>query len=75
MQLGFVLGPVFWVITYIALAGFVLTNFGRIPQVGDHFNWRGLRFEIVDMDGNRIDRIIVTDVSDKEMAGQTEFVG
>jgi putative hemolysin len=60
---------------YETLAGFVLTNFGSIPKVGDHFNWRGLRFEIVDMDGNRIDRIIVTDVSDKEMAGQSEFVG
>ena len=60
---------------YETLAGFVLTNFGRIPQVGDHFSWRGLRFEIVDMDGNRIDRILVADVSGKETAEQTEFVG
>ncbi len=60
---------------YETLAGFILTNFGRIPQVGDHFTWRGLRFEIVDMDANRIDRIMVSDVSDKEMAGQTEFIG
>ena len=41
------------------LAGFVLARFGQIPQIGDHFEWDGLRFEIVDMDGRRIDRILV----------------
>lgn len=40
------------------LAGFVLARFGQIPQTGDHFAWDGLRFEIVDMDGRRIDRIL-----------------
>ena len=42
------------------LAGFVLSRLGRIPQIGDHFEWDGLRFEIVDMDGRRIDRVLVT---------------
>jgi putative hemolysin len=42
------------------LAGFVLARLARIPQIGDHFAWDGLRFEIVDMDGRRIDRILVT---------------
>ena len=42
------------------LAGFVLARFGQIPQTGDHFEWDGLRFEIVDMDGRRIDRILVS---------------
>jgi putative hemolysin len=42
------------------LAGFVLARFGQIPQIGDHFEWDGLRFEIVDMDGRRIDRILVS---------------
>jgi putative hemolysin len=41
------------------LAGFVLARLARIPQIGDHFEWDGLRFEIVDMDGRRIDRILV----------------
>jgi putative hemolysin len=41
------------------LAGFVLARFGQIPQTGDRFEWDGLRFEIVDMDGRRIDRILV----------------
>jgi putative hemolysin len=42
------------------LAGFVLARLARIPQIGDHFDWDGLRFEIVDMDGRRIDRILVS---------------
>jgi putative hemolysin len=41
------------------LAGFVLSRLGRIPQIGDHFEWDGMRFEIVDMDGRRIDRVLV----------------
>jgi putative hemolysin len=41
------------------LAGFVLARLARIPQIGEHFEWGGLRFEIVDMDGRRIDRILV----------------
>jgi putative hemolysin len=45
------------------LAGFVLARLGQIPQVGDSFLWEGLRFEIVDMDGRRIDRILVAAVA------------
>jgi putative hemolysin len=41
------------------LAGFVLSHLGHIPQTGEHFDWSGLRFEIVDMDGRRIDRVLV----------------
>ena len=40
------------------LAGFVLARLARIPQIGDHFEWDGLNFEIVDMDGRRIDRVL-----------------
>ena len=40
-------------------AGMVIANFGRIPQTGEHFEWRGLRFEVVDLDGARIDKILV----------------
>jgi putative hemolysin len=55
------------------LAGFVLARLARIPQTGDHFEWDGLRFEIVDMDGRRIDRILVTSltpVRDAAVAGE-----
>ncbi len=42
------------------LAGFVLHELERIPQTGETFAWRGFRFEIVDMDGQRIDKLLVT---------------
>jgi putative hemolysin len=41
------------------LAGFILHELKRIPVVGDTFEWRGFDFEIVDMDGQRIDKVIV----------------
>jgi putative hemolysin len=45
---------------YHTLAGFVLYQLGYIPHSGEHVEWAGYRFEIVDMDGNRIDRLIVS---------------
>jgi putative hemolysin len=41
------------------LAGFVLHELERIPTTGDTFDWRGFSFEIVDMDGQRIDKLLV----------------
>ena len=45
--------------TYHTLAGFVLTQLGHIPKASEHFEWNGYRFEVVDMDRNRIDRLMV----------------
>jgi len=45
---------------YETLAGFVMTSLGRIPQSADRFEWEGLRFEVVDMDGRRVDKVLVT---------------
>jgi putative hemolysin len=42
------------------LAGFILHTLERIPAVSDTFEWKGFRFEIVDMDAHRIDKILVT---------------
>ncbi len=44
---------------YSSLGGFVVTHLGRIPQEGDHFEWGGFRFEVVDMDRHRLDKILV----------------
>jgi putative hemolysin len=44
---------------YHTVAGLVLDALGRIPAAGDAFERGGLRFEIVDMDGRRIDKILV----------------
>ncbi len=46
------------------LAGFILHELKRIPVTGDKFEWRGFEFEIVDMDGQRIDKVLVT-ISDE----------
>jgi len=44
---------------YHTLAGFALHQLGRIPVVGERFEAAGLRFEIVDMDRTRIDKLLV----------------
>lgn len=41
------------------LAGFVLHELEHIPQTGETFHWRGFDFEIIDMDGQRIDKLLV----------------
>ncbi|AFZ33483.1 MULTISPECIES: hemolysin family protein [Cyanophyceae] len=45
---------------YQTLGGFIIAHLGRIPTSADHFEWQGLRFEVVDMDGNRVDKVLVT---------------
>ena len=47
---------------YHTLSGFILMRLGRIPAVAEHFEWRGWRFEVVDMDGNRIDKVLASHV-------------
>jgi putative hemolysin len=44
---------------YQTIGGFVVMYLERIPAAGDHFVWGGLRFEVVDMDDNRVDKLIV----------------
>jgi putative hemolysin len=44
---------------YHTLAGFVLNQLGHIPKAGEHFEWNGYKFEVIDMDRNRIDRLMV----------------
>ncbi len=45
---------------YETLSGFVMMSLGRVPQAADHFEWNGLRFEVMDMDGHRVDKVLVT---------------
>lgn len=47
---------------YHTLAGFVLDRLGHIPQISEHFEWEGFRIEVVDMDRNRIDRLLITKI-------------
>ena len=46
------------------LAGFVLHELERIPKTGDKLSWKGFAIEIIDMDGHRIDKLLVTISSD-----------
>jgi len=41
------------------LAGFILHELKHIPQTGETFEWRGFEFEIIDMDGHRIDKVLL----------------
>jgi putative hemolysin len=41
-------------------AGFMLFRMEKVPTAGEFFEWEGFRFEVVDMDGKRIDKILVT---------------
>jgi len=45
---------------YETLGGFLMSRLERIPDVGDTTDWSGHRFEVVDMDGRRVDRVLVT---------------
>lgn len=49
---------------YQTVAGFLLSQFGRIPRVGDRIEADGWRFEIVDLDGRRIDKVLATKIGD-----------
>lgn len=49
-------------------AGMVMAALGHIPQTGEVFAWRGIRFEVVDLDGARIDKLMVTPAPRIEMA-------
>ena len=48
---------------YNTLAGMVIAQFGRIPLVGEHFVWKGVRFEVVDLDGARVDKLLIARVA------------
>ena len=44
---------------YNTLAGMIMLLLGRLPNTADHVEWDGWRFEVIDMDGKRIDKVLV----------------
>lgn len=44
---------------YHTLGGLMMTYLRHIPAVGEHFAWKHIRFEVVDMDGNRVDKVLI----------------
>jgi putative hemolysin len=51
---------------YHTLAGFIMHVLERIPREADHFEWLGYRFEVVDMDGKRVDKLLVTPIPGRQ---------
>lgn len=52
---------------YETLSGFVMMSLGRVPQVTDHFEWNSYNFEVIDMDGRRVDKVLVTTLPQKPL--------
>lgn len=46
------------------VGGFVMAKLGEIPSEGQYFEWENLKFEVVDMDGRRVDKILVSRIKD-----------
>lgn len=44
---------------YRTIAGFLVYSLGHIPEPGEHVTWNGYRFEVMDMDGKRVDKVLL----------------
>lgn len=44
---------------YQTVGGMMMAHLGRVPAAGDHFEWEGFCFEVLDMDGNRVDKVLI----------------
>jgi putative hemolysin len=51
---------------YQTLGGFIMTMLGRIPAPADHFSWDDFVFEVVDMDGFRVDKVLVRSAGENQ---------
>ena len=51
---------------YTTIAGFILSLSGKIPNENEVYEWDRFRFEIIDIDGHQIDKILVTDLGPQE---------
>jgi putative hemolysin len=60
---------------YSTVAGFALSVLKHLPETGETFRHDGWKFEIVDMDGRKIDKLIATRPRRKETEAQAEAVG
>jgi putative hemolysin len=53
---------------YQTVGGMVMDALGRVPEEGDRFEWEGYSFEVVDMDGRRVDKVLVAPVRNTDPA-------
>ena len=55
---------------YQTLAGFTIKRLEKMPNIGDKFEWDGYIFEVIDMDGKRIDKILATPAAENSAEGE-----
>jgi putative hemolysin len=53
---------------YQTVGGLVMSRIGTIPEAGQKFMWRGLTFEVMDMDGRRVDKVLVTPQNEEDQS-------
>ncbi|HXE67424.1 MAG TPA: hemolysin family protein [Rhodanobacteraceae bacterium] len=58
---------------YYTLAGMLIEMLGRIPVEGESVTWHGLKFEVVDLDGARIDKVLVSTVAEGGQTAEAEL--
>jgi putative hemolysin len=54
---------------YNTLAGMIMLLLGRLPHITDRVEWEGWRFEVVDLDGKRVDKVLATKLHDPQDSG------
>jgi putative hemolysin len=54
---------------YQTVGGMVMEALGCVPEEGDRFEWEGYSFEVLDMDGRRVDKVLVAPVRNTDPAG------
>jgi putative hemolysin len=59
-------------IGYQTLSGLVMSQLGTVPEVGQAFELQNWRFEVVDMDGRRVDRVLVTPIAPEDSAPEAQ---
>jgi putative hemolysin len=61
--------PRFQRASYRTLGGFIMAQLGHIPLAADRFDWQGYCFEVMDMDGNRVDKVLLSKLPEPEETG------
>jgi putative hemolysin len=57
---------------YHTMGGFMMTSLERIPTSGEYFEWSGFQFEVMDMDGTRVDKVLITKLNDSVKPNEEE---
>ena len=57
---------------YHTAAGMIIARFGRIPNPGEHFDWAGWRIEVIDLDGPRIDKLLLQRLAEPPAEGDDD---